>query len=312
VTATRDGECDILREFVAQRRELGLDFRYLTGNDVRDLEPGLAPEVQGASYFPGDGHLYPFLLVAGLARAARRNGAKIVTGCRVTSVEQAGGRVTGVTHQGGTLGADAVVLAAGAWSPAIAKSLALEVPIIPTRLEMMVTAPAPRRINKVVEDPLAIANYPVFRLCRSWDRTKIPPNPVEAHDKRFTLLVAQAHAGPVILGETSDRVGYRSDVTPPAIQAVAARSRALYPFLGSLPVVRTWAGWLPTTPDDLPLIGCVPGLEGLILATGHNGYGIMLTPISGQLAADAVEGTASPLHESVRPDRSFVEQRGPF
>jgi glycine/D-amino acid oxidase-like deaminating enzyme len=53
-------------------------------------------------------------------------------------------------------------------------------------------------------------------------------------------------------------------------------------------------------------------LEGLILATGHNGYGIMLTPISGQLAADAVEGTASPLHESVRPDRSFVEQRGPF
>jgi glycine/D-amino acid oxidase-like deaminating enzyme len=235
-----------------------------------------------------------------------------VTGCRVEAIEQAGGRVTGVRHSGGNLRADCVVLAAGAWSPLVAKSLGIELPIVPTRLEMMVTVPVPRRVNAVVEDPLAIANYPVFQLCETWQRDKIVANPVEEHGKRFTLLVAQAQSGPVIIGETSDRVGYRADISPVGIQAIAQRGQILFPFLAQTPVLRTWAGWLPTTPDDLPLIGRVPGCDGLVLATGHNGYGIMLTPISGVLAADAVTCRPNPMLAGVRPDRQFQEVRGPF
>jgi glycine/D-amino acid oxidase-like deaminating enzyme len=230
----------------------------------------------------------------------------------VESIEQAGGRVTGIRHSGGSLVADCVVLAAGAWSPLVAKSLGIDLPIVPTRLEMMVTVPVPRRVNAVVEDPLAIANYPVFQLCESWQREKIVANPVEDIGKRFTLLVAQAQSGPVIIGETSDRVGYRADVSPVGIRAIAQHGQLLFPFLAKTPVVRTWAGWLPTTPDDLPLIGRVPGMDGLVLATGHNGYGIMSTPISGALAADAVMGRPNPMLEGVRPDREFQALRGPF
>lgn len=312
VAAYDEGECEILREFVAQRRALGLDFHFLTGDEARAFEPDLSPVVRGASHFAGDGHVYPFLLVAGLANAARRHGARITTGCRVGSIDVVGGRVAGVTHAGGRTAADAVVLAAGAWSPLVARSCGLDLPIVPTRLEMMVTAPQPSRVRAVVEDPLAIANYPVFRLCPSWDRSKIAANPAEPYAKRFTLLVAQAATGPVIVGETSDRVGYRAGVTPPGLWAVAQRGRLLYPFLAQTPVVRTWAGWLPTTPDDLPLIGPAPGYDGLTLATGHNGYGIMLTPISGALAADAVFKIANPLLAAVRSDRAFAELRGPF
>jgi glycine/D-amino acid oxidase-like deaminating enzyme len=312
VTATSDGEVEILREFVAQRRALGLDFELLSGDEARKLEPDLSPEILGASYFADDCHVYPFLLVAGLANAARRHGARIVTGCRVEAIEQAGGRVSGVRHSGGTLQADCVVLAAGAWSPLVAKSLGIELSIVPTRLEMMVTVPVPRRVNAVVEDPLAIANYPVFQLCESWQRDKIVANPVEDHGKRFTLLVAQAQSGPVIIGETSDRVGYRANVSAVGIQAISQRGQLLFPFLAQTPVLRTWAGWLPTTPDDLPLIGRVPGSDGLVLATGHNGYGIMLTPISGVLAADAVTCKPNPMLDGVRPDREFQALRGPF
>jgi len=312
VVGTSDGECEILREFVAQRRALGLDYRYLTGDEARALEPDLSPAVQGASFFPDDGHVYPFLLVAALANAARRHGARIETGCRVEAIAVAGGRVTGLRHGGGRLAADAVVLAAGAWSPLLARTAGLELPILPTRLEMMVTVPLPRRINAVVEDALAIANYPAFRLCRSWAREKIAPNPAAPYQKRFTMLFAQANAGPVILGETSDRVGYRADVTPPGIRTVTNRARQIYPFLAGAPVVRTWTGWLPTTPDDLPLIGRAPGVDGLTLATGHNGYGIMLTPISGVLAAAAVGGDPHPLLAAVRPDRPLAELRGAF
>jgi glycine/D-amino acid oxidase-like deaminating enzyme len=312
VTATTEGEVEILREFVGQRRALGLDFQFLDGDDARQLEPDLSADILGASYFAGDCHVYPFLLVAGYANAARRNGAQILTGCRVESIEQAGGRVTGIRHSGGSLVADCVVLAAGAWSPLVAKSLGIDLPIVPTRLEMMVTVPVPRRVNAVVEDPLAIANYPVFQLCESWQREKIVANPVEDIGKRFTLLVAQAQSGPVIIGETSDRVGYRADVSPVGIRAIAQHGQLLFPFLAKTPVVRTWAGWLPTTPDDLPLIGRVPGMDGLVLATGHNGYGIMSTPISGALAADAVMGRPNPMLEGVRPDREFQALRGPF
>ncbi len=312
VTATSESEAGILREFVGQRRELGFDFQFLTGDEARQLEPDLSPNVIAASYFAGDSHVYPFLLVAGLANAARRQGAMIQTGCRVKQIEMTGGRITGVSHNGGTIRADTVVLAAGAWSPLVAQTVGLDLPIVPTRLEMMVTVPVPRRVNAVVEDPLAIANYPVFQLCESWSREKIVANPVEEHGKRFTLLVAQASSGPVIVGETSDRVGYRADVTPTGIRVVAQRGQLLFPFLAKVPVVRTWAGWLPTTPDDLPLIGRVSGIEGLVLATGHNGYGIMLTPVSGVLAADAVTGTPNTLLNGVRPDRTFTALQGPF
>jgi sarcosine oxidase subunit beta len=312
VTATQETEVEILREFVEQRRTLGLNLQLLSGDEARRLEPDLSPSILGASYFEGDCHVYPFLLVAGYANAARRNGAKILTGCRVEAIEHAGGRVTGVRHSGGTIRADCVVLAAGAWSPLVAESIGIKLPIVPTRLEMMVTLPVPRRVNAVVEDSRAIANYPVFQLCQSWRREKIVANPVEECGKRFTLLVAQAQSGPVIIGETSDRVGYRADVSPTGIRAVARRSEMLFPFLARTPVVRTWAGWLPSTPDDLPLIGRMPGLDDLVLATGHNGYGIMLTPVSGVLAADAVMGRPNPMLECVRPDRAFQELRGPF
>jgi sarcosine oxidase subunit beta len=312
VTASSESEAGILREFVGQRRELGLDFHFLTGDEAREIEPDLSPHIVAASYFPGDCHVYPFLLVAGLANASRRHGATIKTGCRVEAIETTGGRATGVRHSQGAIRADTVVLAAGAWSPLVSKTAGLELPIVPTRLEMMVTVPVPRRINAVVEDPLAIANYPVFQLCESWSRNKIVANPVAKHGKRFTLLVAQASSGPVIVGETSDRVGYRADVTPTGINAVAKRGQLLFPFLARVPVVRTWAGWLPTTPDDLPLIGRVNGMDGLVLATGHNGYGIMLTPVSGVLAADAVTGTENPLLDGVRPDREFSALQGPF
>jgi glycine/D-amino acid oxidase-like deaminating enzyme len=60
------------------------------------------------------------------------------------------------------------------------------------------------------------------------------------------------------------------------------------------------------------LIGRVPGCEGLVLATGHNGYGIMLTPVSGVLTANAVECRPNPLLKGVEPDREFQELRGPF
>ncbi|MFL5760187.1 MAG: NAD(P)/FAD-dependent oxidoreductase [Thermomicrobiales bacterium] len=312
VTATSESEVEILREFVEQRRALSLDFQLLTGDEARRLEPELSPDILAASYFADDCHVYPFLLVAGLAKAARSHGAKILTGCRVEQIVARSGRVKGVRHSTGTIRADCVVLAAGAWSPLVAKTADVELPIVPTRLEMMVTVPMSRRVNAVVEDPLAIANYPVFRRCQSWRRDKIVANPVEDRGKRFTLLVAQANSGPVIIGETSDRVGYRADVTPTSIRAVAQRGQLLFPFLSKVPVVRTWAGWLPTTPDDLPLIGRVPGIDGLVLATGHNGYGIMLTPVSGVLAADAVTGTSNPMLDTIRPDRTFTELAGPF
>jgi glycine/D-amino acid oxidase-like deaminating enzyme len=312
VTATSESEVEILSEFVEQRRGLGLDYQMLTGDEARQLEPDMSPNILGASYFGGDCHVYPFLLVAGLANAARCRGANIRTGCRVEQIDVTGGKVTGVRHSGGTIRTDCVVIAAGAWSPLVAKTAGVDLPIVPTRLEMMVTVPLPRRVNAVVEDPLAIANYPVFQLCRRWRRDKIVANPVEKHGKRFTLLVAQASSGPVIVGETSDRVGYRADVTPTGIRAVAQRGQLLFPFLAKTPVLRTWAGWLPTTPDDLPLIGRVPEIDGLVLATGHNGYGIMLTPISGVLAADAVTNKPNPMLNGVRPNREFSEVRGPF
>jgi glycine/D-amino acid oxidase-like deaminating enzyme len=105
--------------------------------------------------------------------------------------------------------------------------------------------------------------------------------------------------GRVLVGSTVEEVGFRTGPTPRGVGWLIERASQLVPALADLPLVETWAGFRPGTPDHLPIIGPDPELPGLHYATGHFRNGILLAPLTAQLVADLLEDGTT--HQLIRP-----------
>ena len=99
--------------------------------------------------------------------------------------------------------------------------------------------------------------------------------------------------GRLIVGATVERTGFRKAVTPAGLMRLLSGAVEVVPSLADLPVVETWSGLRPGTPDDLPVLGPDPEVEGLVYATGHYRNGILLAPLTGRLVADLLLGRPS-------------------
>jgi sarcosine oxidase subunit beta len=111
-------------------------------------------------------------------------------------------------------------------------------------------------------------------------------------------------SGTLLLGSSRQFVGLDRSVSLAVIQAIAARAIRFLPRLARVNVIRSYAGLRPWTPDHLPLIGPVAHIPGFYLATGHEGAGIGLAPITGRLIADWITGAELPLIAGdLLPDR---------
>jgi glycine oxidase len=111
-----------------------------------------------------------------------------------------------------------------------------------------------------------------------------------AHRRGY--LVPRAD-GLALAGSTLEMVGFRKEVTVAGLGEILALARQLVPELGAAPVVETWSNFRPYTPDGLPILGKT-AVDGLLLATGHHRYGILLTPVTAQVIAEvATAGSSS-------------------
>jgi glycine/D-amino acid oxidase-like deaminating enzyme len=286
---TDERQAVVVREFVERRASEGVDVQLLDGDDVRRLVPLLPPTVLGASYCPLDAQVESPRYVQAFARAAERRGATVLQGTAARGFVVDEGRIRGVETDVGRLTSGTVVLAAGAWSPSLAAMLGQDLPIRPMRLQVLQTEPMPPRLEHVVYGPVAIKQYSIFRGMPSFREADFR-HPAEQPDGPALLeSICQQADGRYLLGLAMDYPGFD---WRPDIDGIALISRVL---LEDIPAIRgarfakAWAGILPFTADNLPLIGPVPGLDGLIVGAGHvfgNGAG----PTTGRLIASMVCG----------------------
>ena len=103
--------------------------------------------------------------------------------------------------------------------------------------------------------------------------------------------IAQTEAGNLLIGSTSRFVGLDLRPTAEGIRYIVDHTASVVPQVRRLRILRAWAGLRPYTPDGLPLLGPAPGVEGLVLATGHDGSGVNLVPVTARLVADLVTGS---------------------
>jgi glycine/D-amino acid oxidase-like deaminating enzyme len=117
--------------------------------------------------------------------------------------------------------------------------------------------------------------------------------------------------GETLIGATVEDVGFRKEVTLAGLEALVQAGRLIAPGMMGQPVMRTWAGLRPGSPDGLPLVGPVDSLPGLLLAVGHHRNGILLGPMTGVLVKQLlVDQVLSPHLDLLRPER-FPMHDGP-
>jgi glycine/D-amino acid oxidase-like deaminating enzyme len=118
--------------------------------------------------------------------------------------------------------------------------------------------------------------------------------------------VQPRRTGQVLIGSSRELVGFSQDINRPLVSRMLQRVAEFVPALSRAPISRTWIGFRPATPDALPLIGRWPRQARTWVATGHEGLGITMAPVTAELIASGVLGTAPPLDPTpYLPDRSM-------
>jgi glycine oxidase len=258
--ATDESDAEGLRTKVAWQRKQGYACEWLDEREIRLRWPWLASS-SGALWAPLDGALHPSRLVEALLSDARRLGSTIVAD-RALRVDEQAGRIVGVTGAAGKYRASNVIVAAGAWSASLL-GIPRALPVRPVRGQM------------------AAARWPE-------DMRRA----IVYHHDAYIL----ARGNEAILGSTMEEAGFRSEVTSEGLAAILSATARLCPGLFRAKIRRRWAGLRPMTPDQLPIIGPEPTLDGLWYATGHGRNGILLAGLTGRLIADLIDGSAIPAH----------------
>lgn len=263
-----------LRELHALQTRCGLASEWLNGRECRRLEPMLAPGVRGGLRVDGDHQVDPRRLADALLTACERAGV-VFHRALVERLTVTGDRARGAVLAGGDeLVADQVVLAAGSLSGRLAG--------VPER----------------VLPPVRPVKGQVLRL-------RVPPAYAPFLSRTVRAVVRGSHVylvprenGELVVGATSEELGWDTTVTAGGVYELLRDAHELVPGITELPLTETRAGLRPGSPDNAPLLG-PSALPGLHLATGHYRNGVLLTPVTGDVMAEAL--TTGALPDEARP-----------
>ena len=269
--ALSEDEAQVLHAAVVEGGWRSSEAQWLDAQAVREMEPMLSDRIAGGIFMPEVCRVNNQRLSAAYARSAERLGATVREHAEVVGMVRSGLRISGVRLYNEEISADHVIIAAGPWSRTIAEVLGSDVPVRPVRGVNLNLQPAGRSIGTVIHG--------------GWG------------------LLVPRNDGSVIAGATVEEADYESRVTAGAVQDIMNMAEMLVPSLRDARFNWALAGLRPGSPDDAPILGAVPGWQGLHVATGHYRSGILLSAITGKLMADHITGARPELIEHFSPRR---------
>ena len=267
--------------------------QVLDGVQLREIEPGLAKDLPGGLFYPGDGVVLPMLACGAMLRQAQRLNANVTVqpGCPVLGFELAGDRITGVRTPEGVVAAGLVVNATGVWAPEIAQMCGQpRLPIYPRAGNLAITG---HHVSPIRTQLLEVSYLRFAHGAAQVDPTATTGDP----GGHAVNMQPQTHGG-CLIGSTRQFRGMDRTLNPELLRRSLLRAQRYAPGLAQAPIVRTWVGLRPYSIDKHPLIGPWPPVRGLWVAAGHEGLGITLAPISGRLLAEQITGRPTTIDAS--------------
>jgi len=253
---------DFLKEeedLARKAQELGLRVEVCDPDRLRELDPGVEMNAQGGIWYEQDCHLNPGDFLNGLKEMLVAAGGELRYGCKVSDigdgiVELDGGeRIEGAE----------IVVAGGAWTSGLARSLGTRVPL-----------QGGKGYSMTLQNPEVLP-----QLCSLLGEAKVAITPIGN-----SLRVAG----------TMEICGEDLSINERRVQGIIKAACRVFPGLRpeEFEGVRRWSGLRPCSPDGLPYLGRVEGREKVLVASGHAMLGLSLGPITGKLVCDIIAGRA--------------------
>jgi glycine oxidase len=270
--ALNEQEQQEYKRIMAIQNQSGEQADWLTGEELRRKEPALSDAIKGAMYIEKDGQVEADQLTLGFLKSAAASGVVIKEYVEVYEFQLSKGKVEGVVTNQGIFTSENVIVAGGAWSQKL-----------------------------LSETGLQLDTYPVKGECFS----------VVTHRQMlFTTIFSHGcylvpkKGGRIIVGATVKPRTFDQKVSVSGISILLEQAKNLMPSIVEAEWERAWAGIRPQTVDGLPYLGEHPAYKGLYIATGHFRNGILLSPITGVVIADLIEGKPTSVNlEPFRVDR---------
>jgi sarcosine oxidase subunit beta len=260
--ATSEAVWADLRAGVEVQQGLQVPVEVLTPEQIARRWPYLAvDDVVGGTFCPEDGYADPYSVAMAYAAAGRRLGVRIEDKTPVTDVLVEAGRVVGVRTPQGVVWAPVVVNAAGAWAAQVGALAGVDLPIQPHRRQVFVTdafAPIPKPVPMIID---------------------------------FDASFYFRGEGPGILMGMTDKdepPSFNTHVDWGFLEKVVDQAVRRAPILEDVRILRGWGGLYAITPDDNPILGRVPEVEGFVVVAGFSGHGFQQGPAVGRLMADLI------------------------
>ncbi|MFT4691750.1 MAG: NAD(P)/FAD-dependent oxidoreductase [Verrucomicrobiia bacterium] len=240
---------------------LGVPAEYLSSDETAALDPGIAMDIEGSVYFPRDCHLQPDRFLQSLVDYVIANGGQIRWNSELSGWNETGnGTIAGVSN-GNEIEADWFVLAGGAHSTALAKSLGLHLPM-----------QAGKGYSLTLRNPVQLP-----KICSILTEARVAVTPM-GDALRF--------------GGTMEIAGLDKSINPARVHGIMKSAPQYFPEFAveQFEGIEPWAGLRPCSPDGVPYLGRTRQASNLIVATGHAMLGLSLAPVTGQIVADIASG----------------------
>ena len=250
LASSEESAATLLRRYEWQH-QAGFEVELLPPGEVRKMEPLVTVPVIHALFMPGERSVAPRRLLNAIRESCFVRGVEIRTGVHVDAVSP---NTVHFAHM--TMQAASIVIASGVWSAEL-NGLNPRIPLSPRKGQILSLAIAPGAFRRMIR----------------WGHSYLVPRP----------------AGELIVGATNEDAGFDSSVTPAGLGRLLMDAQAISSYLGSYPIVETWTGLRPATPDEFPILGST-AVHGVYYATGHYRNGVLLAPITATIVADLIEG----------------------
>lgn len=269
--AVSRGDASSLFELSNSQSVAGVQTKRVGASEIQELEPFISKAIQNGVHYPQDAQCQPMLAAAHILRQLQRCGLEFIGHQEVLKIERKSENLT-VRTSTLEIKSDFVVNAAGTWAGEISRLAGSELPIMPRRGFILVTAPLPKYVNHKVYDSDYVDNV------ASSDA-----------DLQTSTVIEGTQSGTILIGASRERVGFDKSISVSVIQRLARQATSLFPILAGAQLLRVYNGFRPYSPDHLPVIGADSLIPGFYHCAGHEGAGIGLSAGSGKVIAQLIK-----------------------
>jgi sarcosine oxidase, subunit beta len=267
ICAADDDKLEPLRGSLKEQEAQGVRLEYLDAAQATGLLP-IASFANAAliGFEPEAGFADAYMVATSFAKAARRRGVKVKEGVSVNKLVLEGSRVVGVSTSAGDFSCDTVVSTQNIWTPELAGWVGHSMPVVPERHAVLALecAEAPYTFDMPVFKDLS---SPGMLYCRSYGGKQ--------------MLVSEGLVGEKLEQTQTDQ----GDIPLDYVAEVGAQVAARFPAYETAGLASSWTGVYDVTPDWNPVLGRLPGVDGLVMGYGFSGHGFKLSPTVGRVLA---------------------------